>query len=165
MGVPDKLTRLIKMTLTNTISKVNVAGEVSRIFSIGRGVNQGDALSCTLFNLTLERIARTVDVNLGGTLLDRSQEHLRESFGNFERESERAGLSVNEGKTKYMSMSKAINQNQRLPLNIGAYNFENVSTYKYLGSLVTENNEKAVEIKEGIKAGNVSAVSPEVPLA
>jgi hypothetical protein len=44
-GIPQKLIKLVKMTLTDTISKVRVQGQISREFAVNRGLKQGDALS------------------------------------------------------------------------------------------------------------------------
>ena len=160
------------MTLRNTKSKIKVAGERSREFNIRRGLKQGDALSCTLFNLTLERIMRQVSTNPGGTLLNRltyyvayaddvdllsrREVELREIFLQFEQESKKAGLAVNESKTKYMYMSRKpdLLLNATPSFSVANHKFEKVDAFKYLGSLVTHNNENSMEIKERLKAGN-----------
>jgi sorting nexin-29 len=169
LGVPVKIVNLIKMTLQRTCSKVTLAGQKSREFDVGRGLRQGDTLSCMLFNLTLERVVRKLDINPGGTLLNRTvhclayaddidilsrrEENLKESFQLLEAESKKAGLAVNESKTKLMVMTRR-SSNVRGPLTVGRYSFERVQSFKYLGSLLTESNENSLEIKERIKAGN-----------
>jgi hypothetical protein len=45
-GMPQKLINLVKMPLTDTVSKVRVQGQISREFAVNRGLKQGDALSC-----------------------------------------------------------------------------------------------------------------------
>jgi hypothetical protein len=47
-GIPEKIIRLIKMTL-NDKSKVIAANNSSRHFNISTGVRQGDALSAALY--------------------------------------------------------------------------------------------------------------------
>lgn len=168
--IPGKLARLIMMTLKHTKSKVKVSGGRSREFTIRKGLKQGDALSCTLFNLVLERTMRQLTNNPGGTLLNRLTQHmayaddvdllgrreqeLREMFIEFEEESKRAGLSINEAKTKYMYMSRKAKHHLTGSFAINSYEFEKVDTFKYLGSLITSNNENPLEIKDRIKAGN-----------
>jgi len=44
-GIPRKLVRLIKMSLTETYSRVRVGKNVSDRFPIRNGLKQGDALS------------------------------------------------------------------------------------------------------------------------
>jgi len=48
-GIPRKLVRLIKISLTETYSRVRVGKNVSDRFSIRNGLKQGDALSPMLF--------------------------------------------------------------------------------------------------------------------
>lgn len=169
LGVPAKLVRLVEMTLKKTRGKISLAGAKSREFNVARGLRQGDALSCMLFNLTLERVIRKIEINPGGTLLNRTVQYLayaddldilsrnergmKEALEELTEESLKAGLCINKDKTKYMLMNRA----QRSSVNqimVGRYSFENVACFKYLGSILTENNETLLEIKERIKAGN-----------
>ena len=53
-GIPGKLVRLIKMSLTETYSRVQVGKNVLDRFPIRNGLKQGDAPSPMLFNLALE---------------------------------------------------------------------------------------------------------------
>ena len=53
-GIPRKIVRLIKMSLTETYSRVRVGKNVSDMFPIRNGLKQGDALSPMLFNFALE---------------------------------------------------------------------------------------------------------------
>ena len=52
-GIPRKLVKLIKMSLTETYSSVLVGKNVSDRFHIRNGLKQGDALSSLLFNFSL----------------------------------------------------------------------------------------------------------------
>ena len=67
-GIPNKLTRLIYMTLNNSKSKIKIQGDYSREFTIRRGLRQGDSLSCMLFNITLERVIRNIHINTRETI-------------------------------------------------------------------------------------------------
>jgi hypothetical protein len=61
-----------------------------------------------------------------------------------------AGLIINTEKTKYV-------QGCGMDINgiaIGETRFEEVSSFKYLGSLITGNNGSAVDINEQIAVGN-----------
>ena len=53
-GIPRKLVRLIKMSLTETYSRVQVGKNVYDRFPIRNGLKQGDALTPMLFNFALE---------------------------------------------------------------------------------------------------------------
>jgi len=54
IGIPRKLVRLIKMSLTETYSRVRVGKELSDRFTIRYGLKQGDSLTPILFNFALE---------------------------------------------------------------------------------------------------------------
>ena len=68
--IPRKLVRLIKMSLTETYSRVRVAKNVSDRFPIRNGLKQGDGLSPMLFNFALEYSIRRVLVNRDGLKLN-----------------------------------------------------------------------------------------------
>jgi len=53
-GIPRKLVRLIKKSLTETYSRVRVGKNMSDRFPIRNGLKQGDALTQMLFNFALE---------------------------------------------------------------------------------------------------------------
>jgi len=53
-GIPRKLVGLIKMSLTETYSRIQVGNNVSDRFPVRNGLKQGNALSPLLFNFALE---------------------------------------------------------------------------------------------------------------
>ena len=59
-GIPRTLVRLIKMSLTETYSRIWVGKNVSETLPTRNGLKHGDALSPLLFNFALEYAIRTV---------------------------------------------------------------------------------------------------------
>jgi len=120
-GIRRKLVRLVKMSLTETYSKVRVGKNVSDRFPIRNGLKQGDALSPMLFNFALEYAIRRVQVNrdglkLNGThllayaddvnILGGSIHTLKENAEALVAATRENGLEVSADKTKYMVMSQ-----------------------------------------------------------
>ena len=69
-GIPKKLIRLIKMSLTETYNRVRVGKNLSDMFRIRNGLKEGDALSPLLFNFVSVYAIRRVQVNQDGLKLN-----------------------------------------------------------------------------------------------
>jgi hypothetical protein len=69
----------------------------------------------------------------------------------FEGAARNIGLRINEEKTKYVNITR--NQGT-LDKNIQLTEYKNCENFKYLGEIVTDKNDKTVEIKATITAGN-----------
>jgi hypothetical protein len=75
-----------------------------------------------------------------------------DTFTKLKNEASKYGLLINESKTKYM---KCIRKQVRgIKLKIDTMSFGSVQSFKYLGSVVNQNNTVVEEIKERIVAGN-----------
>jgi hypothetical protein len=68
--------------------------------------------------------------------------------------SNEVGLEVNIEKTKYMLVSHGQNADQNQYIKIGTRSFENVSQFKYLGMMVTNQNLIQEEFKRRLNSGN-----------
>ena len=71
---PNNFTNTIKALYEHTTSTIMINGELSKLFQILRGVRQGDALSCLLFDIAIEPLAECIrssqlitGINIPGT--------------------------------------------------------------------------------------------------
>ena len=64
------------------------------------------------------------------------------------------GLAVNTGKTKYMEIGRDRGMIAYELVRIGSNSYEKLKSFKYLGSLKTNQNYIQVEIKSRLKGGN-----------
>lgn len=167
-GLPKKLIKLSQMTLKNTWSCVRAAGATSEKFQTFRGFRQGDALSCSFFNILLEMIMVSANINTGNIIYNKSSQILAyaddidvigrtasivtDNFLAIEQSANSVGLKVNSSKTKYMLSSKNEQRHSDLGPNItmGPHNIEIVKNFIYLGSEITSNNDISAEIRRRI---------------
>jgi len=168
--ITRKLVRLIKMSLTETYSRVRVGENVSDRFLLRNGLKQGDTLSPLLFNFTLEYTIRRVQVNqdglkLNGThqlladaddvnILGGSIHTLKENAETLVVAAREIGLEVSSDKTKYMVMSQDQNSGRIHSVRMNNSTFERVEEFKYLVITLTNQNSIAEEIKNRLRSGN-----------
>ena len=89
-------------------------------------------------------------------IIGRTQSDVNGAFVSIEAEAAKMGLTVNEGKTKYMLSSRKDIQHRRFGQNvtIDRHNFEVVKDFVYLGSAVNAENNTSAEIKRRITLAN-----------
>jgi hypothetical protein len=64
------------------------------------------------------------------------------------------GLDINSVKAKYMIMYRHTNSGQNQNIRIANESFENVAKFKYLGTILTNQNDIRDEIKSSLNSGN-----------
>jgi len=162
--------RLIKLSLTETYSRVQVGKNVSDRFPIRNGLKQGDALSPMLLNFALEYAIRRVQVNgdglkLNGThqllayaddvnILEGGIHTVKENAEALVAATREIGLEVSADRTKYMVMSRDQNAGRIHSVRIDNSTFEMVEEFKYLGTTLKNQNSIAEEIKNRSRSGN-----------
>jgi len=146
-----KLARLIKICLAETYSRVRVCKNLSDMFSIRNGLEQGD-VAPLLFNFSLDYPIRRVQVNQGGLKLNGTYQLLvyadyinilggsvhtrKENAEALVAASKEIGLEINADKSKYMVMSRDQNAGRSHNTN----SFEGVDDFKYLETILQNQN-------------------------
>jgi len=169
-GIPKKLVRLIKLSLTESYSRVRVGKNVSDRFHIRKDLKQGDALTPLLLNFALEYAIRRVQLKQDGlklkgklqllvsaddvNILRRGIQTLKENAEALVAATREIGLEVSADKTKYMVMSRDQNAGQNHSVRIDNSTFERVEVFKYLGTNLAIQNSIREEIKCRLKSEN-----------
>jgi len=165
-NVPEKLIKLIILTMQWTRMKLNVNNSYSEWFEMKTGVRQGDPLSTLLFSVVLDSVIINLEVWGNITIrlkqiyayaddiviIGRTKLTSIDTFCRLKHQVLNVGLIVNNNKTKYLYCTRKIFQPTYL--NTGEEQFEQVNSFKYLGSMVNTDNSIEEEIKERIAAGN-----------
>jgi hypothetical protein len=79
---------------------------------------------------------------------------MKKDFTNLEKAAKKMHLQINQGKTKYMTVTKKICMDGPSYLEIGSYKFETVYSFTYLGSEVNYKNGISVNIQRHILSAN-----------
>uniref|UniRef100_A0A0A9XCE7 Retrovirus-related Pol polyprotein LINE-1 n=1 Tax=Lygus hesperus TaxID=30085 RepID=A0A0A9XCE7_LYGHE len=162
-GVDGKDIRIIHNLYWKQVAEVRAGDIVTPKLSIQRGVRQGCLLSPLLFNLYADRIFKEavedldVGVRVNGeritsikyaddtVLLAESLEDLQLLLNRLSSAGQRAGLTINIMKTKWMVFSRSSHDDAALTLN--GRRVERVRRFKYLGCLINESMDPDMEVK------------------
>jgi hypothetical protein len=79
---------------------------------------------------------------------------MKEAFTSLEKAAREMHLNINQGKTKYMPVTKKDCSKIPSHIKIDSYKFEAVHSFTYLGSEVNCKNDMSVEIRKRILAAN-----------
>ena len=164
-GVDGADLRVLKELYWEQRAVVRVGDERSESVSIRRGVRQGCVLSPDLFSLytqiILEEMSELPGIRIGGrsinniryaddmVMMAETEEGLQALMDKLKEECRKLGLRINIGKTEVMGVTK---RRERLPVNItlAGESLKQVATFKYLGSVLSEDGRCESEIRTRI---------------
>jgi hypothetical protein len=163
--LPDKLIRLIVLTLTHTRARIKINRDFTEEFIVKCGVKQGDSLSTILFSLVIDTILKQMELRGNITtclkrctayaddilLTTRTKQFLLDTFQKLKETLAQNGLIVN-GQKKNLRCTR---KNYKLEeLQINYMYLEQIQSYKYLGLTVNSDNSIDEEIQYSITLGN-----------
>lgn len=123
------------MALENSRARVRTDQINTSSFKVSRGERQEDALSALLFITSLDRVTKELNHNDDVTIIATNQNDSKKSFERIEQKPKEKGMINNENKTKYIYCNR-IRKAKLTRLKIKMYNYEEVETFKYLGTLI-----------------------------
>ena len=156
-NITADIIRVVQSLYEKATSAVLINGTLGDWFSTTIGVRQGCILSPTLFNILLEEIMTDTlekhhgTVSIGGRTITNlrfaddidglagDEEELEALAECMDTASRKYGMEINADKTKVMTSNPNGIQND---ININDHALDNVSTFKYLGSIISEEGSK-----------------------
>ena len=160
MGIPDRLTCLLRNLNAGQEATVRTGHGITDWFQIGKGACQGRILSPCLFNVYAEYLMRNTGLdeayagikiasrNINNlryaddtTLMAESEEEVKSILMKVKEESEKVGLKLNIQKTKSMASGPITSW------EIDGETVETVADFIFLGSKITADGDCSHEIK------------------
>ena len=164
-GIPQKLINMIKALYNDFQCCVIHRGKLSPAFRVDTGVKQGCLLSPIIFTLAIDWVMSqatkgrnglqwTLDTQLHDldfaddiVLMTQAFAHLQEKANDVNNEASKLGLKINAEKTKSLRVKHKLATSVR----IEGKEVEDVSEFKYLGSLVTQSGGAEEDVESRIK--------------
>ena len=162
-GFTTKIIEAVKALYDRNQSAVIVGGEITDFFASSIGVLQGCILSPPLFNLALETVINDAQVKVGdagikiyGTkynnlryaddidVIAEAEEELQAVTTAINAASRRTGMEINLKKTKSMTIGR---RHEDIQITIDNKPIEQVKSFIYLGSNITETNTHMDDLK------------------
>ena len=150
---------------TDATATIQIDNDVSKQIHMKRGVRQGDTISPKIFTTAIEEVFKNLDMDKRGVNIDgewltdlrfaddvalttTSVKDMEVQLNNLNTESQKIGLKIHKGKTKFMT-----NYPTEESIEIENDQIEKVDSYKYLGQTVKLEDNTREEVMIRIKAG------------
>jgi hypothetical protein len=169
VNVFNKLIKLIKATMDNTVAEVKVQTEMTELFEIRDGLKQGDGLAPLQFTIAVEYVVRKVKVDENTTLqyklrqivgyaddiclTNMMKEVMMQTYDELKKATKEVGLSFNANKTKIMVQSR-YERNTGKELEIGGIGIDVVDEFVYLGTCITKHRDELKNINRRMGLAN-----------
>lgn len=164
------LLEAIKSLYVDSRAAVRIDGELSESFEVGEGVRQGCCLSPLLFIIFIDKIIRQANiqgnVEIGEViynllafaddlvLLTEDVSALQEGIDKLNSACEEFGMRISVSKTKVMHIGK---ERKEIVCKLNDQVLEQVSEFKYLGTIFSEDGKLVKEMEHRRKNGNAVA--------
>ena len=166
-GVQEKYIDIIRETYTEGTAQLRTK-KLSGKIKIMKGVRQGDTLLPVVFTASVEEIFKRTNIEAGISingvrprnlrfaddilLFAESEKKLKDMLEDLYKEGKRDGMELNKKKTKIMC-NEVARSRLRTGVIIDGEQLEEVTEYKYLGTLVTSGNDISKEIAQRKASG------------
>ena len=159
-GVPERLINMMKMIYKGARTVVRTRSGKTEPFEVKVGLHQGSALSPFLFAVVMDVLSENVRRDMLWDLLfaddlvitAETEEQLQERYRAWQENLERGGLRVNVGKTEVMISSRGGREDLHIRTTAGE-ELKQTTSFKYLGSVISEEGGCEQEVRQRIKAG------------
>ena len=169
-GIRGNLLSAIKSIYVGSKAAVRIDGEMSESFEVNEGVRQGCCLSPLLFIIFMDKIIRQANIEgnieVGEVimkilayaddliLLMNDVSELQKGIDCLNVACEEFGMKISVGKTKVMHVGKS---REEVVCVLDGEELEQVSEFKYLGTIFSEDGRLVKEFEERRKKGNAVA--------
>lgn len=176
MNIPKRLIQITRSTYERTKGKVQIAGRRSEVFKWKKGIKQGDSLSPLLFILVMNKLLRNTRErtkriqtvigyqNLEPVKIDTlmyaddivliadSKRKMQRLIDIWTEEIEELKMEINIEKTKLMVINEKEPDITQIKCN--NINIETVTTFNYLGSIITNDGNIDTELASRMSRSN-----------
>ena len=166
IGIDWRDRRLIKNLYMNQTATVRIENEESQAATVGQGVRQGCLLSPLLFSIYAERMMKEAleesdeAIKIGGNIIKdirfaddqamiaHTEEGLQMLMDKLSTTAATFNMKINVKKTKVMRISN--NKDDAMNITINGQQVEQVTAFKYLGSIISSDGRCTEEIRTRI---------------